>query len=191
MSKEQAVVDQTEAESKSQAEGADSARDDLDTFLDEFQGASKEEPKSDSEQPDVTSRLENVEAAIYQEQYRRDIGGVVQAIRGELDADTFDDDLVVGYLDARAKRDPRIANAWVQRHQNPEAFNKVQKSLADEFQKRFGSQPDKAVTEDREAMAAAVRGASTATAEQEQPDLKNLSDAEFNQLKQKMGWSPF
>lgn len=190
MSDKQAVAEQTDVESQSQTEGAADARDDLDKALDEFQ-VQGEEPTQAEQTDDVSKRVEALEAAHYRDNFNRDIGNVVNTLRGDLSAETFDDDLVVGYLDSRARNDPRIGAAWANRHQNPDAFKKALGALSKDFQKKFGSQIDQNATEDREAMAAAVRSASTATAEQPDKNWAGMSQNEFEQEKIKLGWRPY
>jgi hypothetical protein len=66
--------------------------------------------------------------------------------------------------------------------------------LSRECQKEFadiGRKPDAATTEDREAVSAAVRGASTAPPPTKAPDVSKLSNDELRkQTQEKYGYTP-
>ena len=95
------------------------------------------------------------------------------------------------WLDAQARSDPRLAAAWSQRHANPKQFQKVVTGLSQSFAKKYGKLPDKQATEDREAVTAAVRGASTRAPEGKAPDYSGKSDAEFREdVRKNYGFNP-
>jgi hypothetical protein len=110
----------------------------------------------------------------------------VKKVRGDLDPDVFSDTLVKAYINARADEDPRLAKAWVDRHANPKAFNRVVEQIGREFRQKLSKLPDKQATEDREAVTAAVRGASTPASPASSPDFGRMSDAEFLKEKDRM-----
>lgn len=112
---------------------------------------------------------------------RQDINKAIGVVRGSLDPDKYDDALVEGYLNALATKDPRLAAAWQNRHNQPQAFQKILAAVGREFQKKHGTMPDRQATEDREAVTAAVRGASTKAPEGKAPDFSRMSTSEFRE----------
>jgi len=118
--------------------------------------------------------------------FRQDMDKTVKSIRGDLDPEMFDDATVRGWINARADDDPRLAQAWVNRHNNPKQFEKVVTQLGRDFQKKFSKMPDKGATEDRDAVTAAVRGASTRAPAGQAPDFSRMTDREFQAEKDKL-----
>jgi hypothetical protein len=193
----QAAVDETKAPAAPGAE-VDSARkdgDDLDKILAEFDegtkpapAAAKPEPKA-GEADDLKAAKDEVLSArdeIRQERFKKDMHSTVMEVRGDLPADFFDDRFVQAWIDARATDDPRLSKAWIERNSNPQQFKRVVGALSREFAKKYGKLPDKQATEDREAVTAAVRGASTKAPEGKAPDLSRLTDTEFVAEKEKL-----
>lgn len=126
-----------------------------------------------------------------QETFNRDMADTVGKIRGDLDPEVFDDALVRGYVDARAGQDPRLAQAWVNRHTNPKAFNRVVDQIGREFRDKFSKLPDRAATEDHAAVTAAVRGTSTKAPEGKAPNYAGLSNPEYREaIKRDYGFDP-
>lgn len=159
MSEETSVVGTETEEPKAAPAAADAQDVDIDAYLKEFEDA--DTPKSEPEQDTkIDQRVETLERQIANQQYRTDMDETIRSIRGDVDAEFFSDDLVEGWLNAQANRDPRVGHAFMKRHENPVAYKKVVSALAGQFQKRFKELPDRNITEDREAVASAVRGAS-------------------------------
>lgn len=195
---QQAVVEEADEQAApaSEANGAQE-EDDLDTLLSQYEdesGESESEPEgkgeADSgEKDEVLKAHEEIKqwrAEQAKERFEKDVGKAVEAIRGELDPEIFDDALVRGWLEAQAQYDPRLSAAWSQRSQDPKTFQKVLEKLQGKFQKKFSSLPDKSLSEDREAVTQAVRGASKqapAAEEIDHSDVRNMSDQEFEQWK--------
>ena len=188
--KEQAAVDATKAPALPGAEAGQDARtdgDDVDALLNEFkttvptaepQPQPKPEPKTVPAQA-TPQQTDPAVAEVREFIRRQDMTKAVTTVRGDLDPDRFDDRIVESWLNVRAREDERIANAWLQRHSNPKGFEKVVAQLGREFQKQYGKMPDQRATEDREAVTAAVRGASTKAPEGKAPDYSGMSNAEF------------
>lgn len=86
-------------------------------------------------------------------------------------------DLIEGFLQTRASRDPRISQAWMNRHSNPDGFEKVLKGLSDELAGNVRPIDQKA-TDDHAALKAAVSEAPVQSAPSA-ADLNKMSDAEF------------
>lgn len=186
----QAVVDVADAAPEVQAEVAQNAReDDLDALLkqfDETKPEPKPEPKPDEITPDAIKRLEGLERMIAEERYRKDMAETLKVVRGDLDPEIFDDTLVEAWIDTQARNDPRLSRAWQERYSNPKHFAKVREQLGKAFAAKFSKLPDKQATEDRETVAAAIRGASTKAPKTDDIDEKAVSkmtDAEFEAFK--------
>lgn len=163
MSEQESVVE-TETEEPQAATGAADAQEtDIETYLKEFEES--DDPKPKPEQDNTNSRLEAIEQRIANQEYRDDMDSAIGFIRGDVDSGVFDNAMVEGWLNAEAHNDPRIGHAFMKRHENPEAYKRVREALAKKFQGRFKDLPDKNVTEDRDAVASAVRGASKSAPE--------------------------
>jgi hypothetical protein len=190
----QAVVDETKV-SATPDTTVDSARNDgtdLDTLLAQFDQQTKTEPVVQPTQP-VTQQTtqpqqDPIVARLVNRIERQDIGNLVKQVKGDLDED---DDLVEAWIDARARKDPRLQRAWLEREANPQAFQEVAKGLGREFAKRTAKRPDPNLTEDQEAVAAAVRGSSTKAPEDRPPNFGGMSNAEYRQhVRATYGYDP-
>jgi hypothetical protein len=193
----QAVVEEANAAAKPAAE-ATSARvetaDDLDSLLKEFdtteKAAEPTKPEQNAGAADDQTQREPQNgrlAAIEQRLFKQDMQATIKNVRGDLPSEVFDDDLVGAWIDAEARKDPRLATAWVNRDSNPKQFQKVVEQLGRNFSKKYGKLPDANATEDRAAVTAAVRGASTKAPEGKAPDYSRMSDAELRAEKEKLG----
>lgn len=197
----QAVVDKPDVTAQPVTEGAN-ARDDgdnLDNLLKEYdEQAPKKNAESVPEQPgaadDLKVLLEQARGVISEAnatKFRHDMDKTIKNIRGELDASVFDDDFVEAWVDAQARKDPRLSKAWLNRNANPKQFEKVQAELGKSFEKRYSKMPDKQATEDREAVTAAVRGASTQAPERKPANYAGMSDSEYRDaVKKEHGFAP-
>ena len=195
--------------------------DDLETLLSEYdhnqQNANSDgiaeqtrsaTPKPDpisqehSKESEVLKRLDAMEAerkaerdaertSDDQRRFKADMATTVEAVRGDLDADYFDDNWIESWIDGQAKDDRRLAKAWVDRAQNPKQFQKIVGELGRRFTKKFSSFPDKQATEDKDAVAAAVQGASTKAPEDKPTNYVGMSDAEFSEsIRKEHGFEP-
>lgn len=191
----QPVVDEAQASAKPDAT-VDSARNDgtdLDSLLAQFeqQAPPKTEPVSPPEQQQQPARSQvdpNVSRLLSRFD-REDLEKLVKEVRGDLD---FDDDLVEAWIDTQARKDNRLQRAWLERESNPKAFGQIAKELSKSFAKRTAKRPDPALTEDREAVVAAVRGASTNRApESSPPAFGGLSNVDFRkEVRDRYGFDP-
>lgn len=194
----QTAVDTTKtpAEPGVAADGARTDGDDLDKLLSEFDsGTTRPAPEpAKPEQmgaadPDFKAAKDEVLTArdeIRQERFKKDMQATVAEVRGDMPADFFDDRFVQAWIDTRAQDDPRLSQAWVNRHSNPQQFKRVVSALGKEFSKKYGKLPDKQATEDRDAVTAAVRGASTRAPEGKAPDMSRMSPQEFQAEKDRL-----
>jgi hypothetical protein len=88
-----------------------------------------------------------------------------------------------GRLEVEARKDPRIAQAWLSREQKPDAWKKVQSHLKKQLESELSVRRD--LTDDRDAVTAAVRSASKAPQKESVAhDFDNMSDADFRRLTQ-------
>lgn len=178
---EQAVV-KTDAESMTSAE--ENNAPDLDSLLKEFDKTDSKQESSGEQ--DLAKRLEAIEQERANERYQSEIKSVAQKIRGDFDHPLLEDKFVVRWLEAEAQDDPRIANAWMQRHKNPEAFDKIIKNLGETLKKKIKNSPDEKMTESRDALASAVRASSSTSQSKSEVNWSSLSDAEFHKEKMKL-----
>lgn len=178
------VVDE-KTEDQTDASGTqDAQEDDLDSILAEWD----EEPKSDPE-PDVSAkglkeslkRIQEQQAQADKERTQRDIADAVKTIRTEMGDHALSEKAVRRMLNGAAGEDARLQTAWMNRIQNPDGYSRVLKALAKEFASEVAEMPDKGVTEDRESVAAAVRGASTKVPDEPEipSNVATMSDQEF------------
>lgn len=190
---EQPAVDAVTAPAVPGAETGQDVRkdgDDVDALLNQFETSTKTaEPAKPQTQPEpkaapavaapAAPMTDPAVAEVRAYIRKQDMTKTVAAVRGDLDPARYDDRIVEAWLNVRATEDPRIANAWLSRHSNPQAFEKVVAHLGREFAKQYGNLPDRQATEDREAVTAAVRGASTKAPEGKAPDFSRMSNTEY------------
>lgn len=197
----QAVVEKPDAAATPAVEGTDArdTGDDLDALLQQFDTAAKPEPATASkpeQKPGAELDPKKIAADVRAEieadnRFKADVDKTVKAIRGEIDPEIADDRFVRAYLDAEAEADPRLAQAFRDRNTKPREFAKVTEQLAKRFAAKFSRLPDKAATEDREAVTAAVRGASNRAPEGKAPDFTKMSRGDFKkQVEDQYGYTP-
>ena len=195
----QAVVDEAKvtAEPVTAATNAREDGDDLDKLLSEFDSAAPETPKPEpkAEGADdlkvVAEQLKGWMGEQQRAQFKQDMDKTMKSVRGDLDPEFFDDSFVKAWIDVEATNDPRLSKAWVNRHSNPKQFERVVDLLGRKFSKKYGKLPDKGATEDREAVTAAVRGASTKAPEGKAPDFAGMNNAEYREAhKKEYGYYP-
>ena len=115
----------------------------------------------------------------------------IEEVRGDLPKDVYDDDMVEGWLNALAIKDPRLTQAYLQREQNPRAWGKVKSELGKKLQDRFNKLPNREATDDREAVAQAVRGASTKVNTDPPPKFGQMSNTEYRKsVRDQYGFDP-
>lgn len=199
----QTVVDDTKAPAQQGATDTVDARtndgDELDKLLAEFEAGGSDDKPSKSAKPDTKTdtneldalrrKVDDLEGALREDKVGADLKASIKEVRGDLDADHFDDDFMIAFLDGQARKDPRLREAFAQRNANPKQWGRVLTTLGKQFAGKYGKMPDRQATEDREAVAAAVRGASTKAPEGKAPDFGRMSDGEYRDYLDKMGLS--
>lgn len=198
----QPVVEATKDQAKPGTEGTDARKaDDLETLLAEYEATTKKpetaatKPETTAETPKgedaVAKRLETLEKREADRQFRTDIKPAIDRVRGKIDPAVYDDDDIRDWMDREAQKDPRLAQAWLERHQNPDKFARVLDGLSRKLGDRFSKAPDAAATADREAVTAAVRGASTKAPEGKAPDYSRMSPKDYGDAVEKQyGYRP-
>lgn len=144
------------------------------------------------QQPIDVAALATIERRLAEQEARetrRELENLFGRLSDGTQADAVDAE---AYCNAMALRDPRINQAWMQRTSNPRAWGKVETALRQDFTKRYGKKVDKQVTESRDAVASAVRSASTAAPQKEMTDkeIYTASKDEFDALQRKLGVTP-
>lgn len=125
------------------------------------------------------------------ERFDADMKETVKSVRGDVSPKLASDRFVRAWIDSLAEENPKLAKAWVKRNEEPKAFARVVAGLAKEFAKEFVNRPDPKLSEDKDLVAAAVRGASTKAPEGEAPKYSSMSDTEFaSSVEKKHGFRP-
>lgn len=188
-----ATTTETPALPGAEETSAQSQATDLDSLLNEFQEktaksdtspAPKPQPTADVS-PDVTRRVELLEKTLADERSAQALKPVIEKIRGDIPREILSDEEVLDLIDGRARRDTRLQRAWLNRANDPNAWNKIEKALGSELSKKFSKLPDPDATGDREAVTAAVRGASHKAPEDKDPNWSNMTDGELLQERKK------
>lgn len=169
---EKGVAGDTEAQATENNAGAgedSGGLDDLDALLKEFESGVGDEPKAteseedfDEEEPLTRKQVEELlkkqrdqeEASA---RIQEDIAKAVSVVKGDID---FPDDWVRGILEIEAMRDPRFQNAFLARHQKPDAWDKILKAKSKQLGKYLSAKEasSEKIADD---VNAAVRSATT------------------------------
>lgn len=159
----------------------------IDELLKQFETDTKPEQKStDLKADDIKEVVDYVREDREEKTRERtnaDISSAVKAVKGDLDVD---DDLVEGMLWRKASKDQRFLRAFQLRHENPSTWADMQKAMNRELAGKITAKPDQNLTDDRAAVEAAVRSASTGSTEEPLPDLGSMTDAEFDAAQRKL-----
>lgn len=193
---QQAVVDETNGAATPAPEGTNAREgDELDNLLKEFDERPSASTPAQPEKPAETTNTNDVNTAnetvlneakfIREQRFKADMDATIEKVRGDLPKELFDGPLVQAWINAQAEKDPRLAQAWANRHTDPKKFDQVVTALGKQFA-RYGRLPDKAATGDREAVSAAVRGASTSAPAAKVPNYASMTPGEFQAEKDRM-----
>jgi hypothetical protein len=195
----QTVVETTDAQPQAGTEVKADARTeggDLDTLLKSYDEQVKPKEPATAPEPQATSTATQVKpdpavAELQQRFFRQDMNDLVKTVRGEVDPTMADDEFVEAWVDAQARKDPRLQQAWMQRHANPSQFEKVKAELGKGFARKFSKLPDKQVSEDREAVSAAVRGSTKPAPDDKPPNYAGMNNRSFaDEVEKKHGFRP-
>lgn len=196
----QPVVEKTDVQPGAGTEVTNDARNDggdLESLLKTYDDQVKPEPTAKAPEPkaDTTTapqvRSDPAVAEIQQRFFRQDMNDLVKTVRGDVDPSLADDDLVEAWVDGQARKDPRLQTAWMQRQDNPQQFEKIKAELGKSFAKKFSKLPDRQVSEDREAVSAAVRGSSKPAPDDKPPNFAGLNNRQYaDEVEKKYGFRP-
>lgn len=200
--KQTAVAEDANAEPKeadAAGSGAAQKQDGLDDLLKEFDDRrestqreeveAKPEPKKQEVDLDTLAALEARLNEAEARTRRKELEGLCSKLSDGTNGDAVDAE---AYLIAQAKRNPKLEQAYIRRESNPKAWDAVYEELRKDFGKRYGQKVDKQATESKEAVASAIRSASTAAAPKEfsQREVETMSKDDFDALQRKLGVSP-
>ena len=177
MTETDAAVDQT-VEDKG-------ASDDLDSLLDQFTEETKpvEQPIDQSDVKEVVNWVNDQRSKEVKQEETTAVNSAVETIKSSLELDfTPTDGMIKGMLQNLASEDPAVAKAFAQRHQNPQAWKSALNRATNAIKEDLNI--DLKATEDRNAIASAVRSASTKQPEPAQEvNIAGMTDYEFQQHK--------
>ena len=183
---EKAVI-ATEPEPQASEQASDAQGDDLDTLLSQYEEETQDKtaPKEPSGKLDEVVRFieqqREREARQESEKALNDAVASAAEIAGFEKVSDAQRKIILGLLHYRASEDPRVRQAFVTRDEKPAAWRAVIREVAKEAQQSFSP------ADDHDAVASAVRGASTARAEPEKEfpsdaEFSRMSDADFNKF---------
>ena len=172
-----------------QTDGGDGAQgdDDLDSLLKEFDeetaplvDAGTGDPAGD-EDSGLAGRLETIEGALA----RKDLDASIDIMKAADDSlEVFKPGRLRAVIESEAREDPRIARAWINRHQNPKKWQSVCTSIGKKFAGEISGTVDTEATAGREAARALARGTPARNTlpdgHMADADIANMSDAEFD-----------
>ena len=191
MSEQQAVAEKADGQATPAPEAGGAPEPSVDELLQEFDAKTTPEPKPETT-PEKDDRLDKVFDYVERkateevaERTNKDISDAVKTTVGDSD---LDPEYVEGKLHFKANTDPAFRNAWMSRHKKPEQFQQVLRAYGKELAGKVNSNIDTSVSNDRAAVAAAVRSQSTKPAEAapSNKDIRKMSDAEFERMKREL-----
>jgi hypothetical protein len=180
---------------------------DLDALLAEFDQSTKTMTAGNTAAPladDFAERqqranngersLSPAEQAAYAEgmqRAERDLKSVVTDVRADMPLHLYSDDFVQTWIDNQARQNLQLQRVWMNRDSSPGAFRAAVNQLSKKFYKTFRDMPDREATEDRNAVTAAMRGASSRAPEDRPPSYGTLSNAEYaKDVRERFGFDP-
>lgn len=153
------------------------------------------EPPAPPAQLQYISELAEAERGLYefaselrQNQDRYDTYKFVNELRETVSDLDMPDEMMVAWLYGQYHQNPRVAEAFDGRFENPGKWNYQKTRLAHSLSKATARRYDPVASEAREAVALAVRGANAEQPAPSFPDVSRLSDAELTQLTRSMGF---
>lgn len=198
----QTATDETDSVAKQTDEGTGAQgkdTDDFDKALAEF-GETETKASSEQQKPsgakaddDTLDRLKRLESKEADRIYREDLGKLVTEVRGDFTPDEVDDEFIETWLNANAKKDVRLANAWLKRHDDPAGFKRVAKGLTQKFAEKHARlrARDQDATDTKEVVTHAVQRGTGKPSGGAAPDFSKMTDREFAEaVKKEYGFRP-
>ena len=169
---------------------------DLDSLLSEYDNSAttttEQVASSELDEPDRLKRVENLletsERRHAKEQYRYGMENTVSMMRNALGVD-INADILESYVSNEAKKDERIAQAWIKKDENPNSWKKIVTALANDFKGKMGdfANFDQQATNNLDAVRASVKSKTETSADHDEKyslaNLNALSEQEFEQRK--------
>jgi len=203
MNETQAATDTDDAATQA-SEGTGEQEPSLEEFLSEHEEASDDtEQRTDTPPPkDLEGKLERLMSAVEQqertirqerearasEQADADLTTAVTELAADPDVKT-NQKVVDKYLRGLLLDDKRALSVWINRKSNPDAFKKLLAGAKAELKQARQEDADQdlsdRLTGDRQAARASVRSHSSEP-EPEQPNVTEMSDADFAKLRQNL-----
>jgi len=158
-------------------------QDPLDSLLSEYDEATSKpaEQKPNSDLEFLVSRMKEQDAKAAADVLQSDFNDVVSNITKGMEGYNVDSDAVSDFLHGEARRDPRIDNAFDNRHAKPAEWNSLVNGLTEKLKGK--SSPSETQTDvNRQAVTQSVRSASTnkPTAD-EQVNTNGMTKAQLDQ----------
>lgn len=149
---------------------------DLDSLLSEYDNSAttttEQAASSELDEPDRLKRVENLletsERRHAKEQYRYGMENTVSMMRNALGVD-INADILESYVSNEAKKDERIAQAWIKKDENPNSWKKIVTALASDFKGKMGdfANFDQQATNNLDAVRASVKSKTETSADQD------------------------
>lgn len=199
----QSVVNDPNPDATAPAAGSDAQDDDFDALLKQYDGVVQQQtpaaPAQAPQEPEaprtVEARIEALERerlAMAEQQLIQEtkaaIDGAVTKVKGTLGElpVAVTDKMIRGYLAETAQEDPRFMSAFETRHSDPAKWERIVAALGRQMAKELGNAPDKAATDSRAAVTAAVRASTTPGTDAQPKNWNSMSNAEFEQEAQRL-----
>ena len=190
------ATDGSPAPSKTDAPGQ-SVQGELDALINE--GKTETQPDFTKKLDKVVSYVETRQVEEFNERFRTDMDATVKAVQEVLpeEAQKFlTADMIEGQLYKRAEDDEAVKKAFLERHSNPDAWDKARSGIVKEFQERFKDTPDPEVNQDREAVMAAAKPTGKPEEQEEMTvsqvdDMRKADPGKWREMQLKHGVRPY
>lgn len=124
----------------------------------------------------VTQEVNHLRQDRYTTSLKADIDSAVGSVEKETG---LDKSVIEVYLDLKAREDGRFRKVWLERQQNPRAFNDALQAVSTEMADKFQSRSDPSLLANQKAMRAYQSGSSTRQTSDDR-GWENLSQSDFN-----------
>lgn len=142
----------------------------------------------------LIAEIESLKKGRAEDRYKSDMGSLIKSLRGDFDANEVSDEFIEVWANTEGRKSPELRKLFREKDQHPAEYAEVVKALSDKFHKfveKRGSQIDSDATQEREVVAAAVRGTSKRPPPSREPEYSGMSDAQFRaSVRKKYGFDP-
>jgi len=152
---------------------------DLDSLLSEFDEKAVTPPPEEKTPPPVpTDEVKSFMDRVTKKENDEALAKAAKTMKEAIGDVKLSDEWFEGRLWAENSRDPRIGDAFAERLNNPGRWDSIVKGLAAKLKKEVGH-TDQASTASWDAVQASQGAASSAPAEEAEPNFNAMSDNEF------------